>query len=145
MWSDLTSNTDVLYYTLQSVEAGVVLQRFTATDNDLGTNSALEYSLQQIQPSGETEVRVGRGLALRSKSILNLLMSIFKESFSIHRYTGDLSVTQALSLGDEFLLTITVRVSPFSFSLPPPPLSLALSEVKTLTGTGFLSPMSCIG
>ena len=33
---------------------GDVIRRFTATDNDLGPNAALEYTLEQVQPSGET-------------------------------------------------------------------------------------------
>ena len=35
---------------------GDVVQRFTATDDDLGINAALEYSLEQTQPNGNTDV-----------------------------------------------------------------------------------------
>ncbi|CAI7993589.1 Cadherin-99C [Geodia barretti] len=70
---------------VESVAVGDVLRRITATDNDLGVNAALEYSLHQIsRPGGDTE-----------------------DSFSIHRYTGDLTVTMSLSVGFEYQLTIT--------------------------------------
>ena len=35
---------------------GELVQRFTATDDDLGSNAALEYSLRQVQPNGNTNV-----------------------------------------------------------------------------------------
>ena len=35
---------------------GERVQRFTASDDDLGSNAALEYSLQQFQPNGDTSV-----------------------------------------------------------------------------------------
>lgn len=35
---------------------GDVVQRFTATDDDLGINAALEYSLEQTQPNENTDV-----------------------------------------------------------------------------------------
>ena len=40
-----------------------MLQRFTASDSDLGVNAALEYSLQQIRPSNDDDVSLTIGAA----------------------------------------------------------------------------------
>ena len=88
---------------LQTVEVGEVLQRFTASDDDLGVNSALEYSLEQLRPNGDSEVRLGHTPPIHRESH-------FQDSFSVHRYTGDLAVTQSLTLGFEYILTITATV-----------------------------------
>lgn len=37
---------------------GDVVQRFTASDDDLGVNAALQYSLVQTEPNGDTNVRI---------------------------------------------------------------------------------------
>lgn len=36
---------------------GDVVQRFTASDDDLGVNAALQYTLEQTEPNGDTNVR----------------------------------------------------------------------------------------
>ena len=33
-----------------------MVQRFTAEDDDLGDNAALEYTLEQLLPNGDTDV-----------------------------------------------------------------------------------------
>ena len=50
------SSVCVCVCVVQTVEVGRVLHRFTATDSDLGVNAALQYSLHQIQPNGDSEV-----------------------------------------------------------------------------------------
>ena len=39
---------------------GDVVQRFTASDDDLGVNAALQYFLEQTEPNGDTNVRILR-------------------------------------------------------------------------------------
>ena len=43
-------------YVVQGIEVGSVVQRFTATDDDLGLNAALQYSLVEVHPNGDTDV-----------------------------------------------------------------------------------------
>ena len=52
----LSQTTYYISHCLQSVEVGEVLRRFTAADNDLGVNAALQYSMEQIRPNGDTQV-----------------------------------------------------------------------------------------
>jgi hypothetical protein len=68
---------------VEGIMVGELVQRFTATDDDLGSNAALEYSLRQVQPNGNTN-----------------------DSFAIQRYTGDVTVADRLNLSYTYRLTI---------------------------------------
>lgn len=47
------------------------MQRFTASDSDLGVNAALEYSLVQTEPDGDSEVRWQGGGAGHGVSVIS--------------------------------------------------------------------------
>lgn len=95
---------------VQGVMVGDVVQRFTASDDDLGVNAALQYSLEQTEPNGDTNVSNKDRYESRAL-IVSLLYICVQDSFIIHQYTGDLIVANTLSLGSTYRVVITATVS----------------------------------
>ena len=104
---------------------GSVVQRFTATDDDLGLNAALQYSLVEVHPNGDIDVSSAcivlcmcvHTLACSSLPIPTnitffsvLGVYVLQDFFSIQQYTGDVSVARSLSLSSTYELIITASV-----------------------------------